>query len=296
MLWRLTLAYVIWGVVQWPILWKIYQMTDPWGVYRLCLLFPLISWHAALLYHYKQEDFKQTVRGPLILVAISAMLLALGVSGNVFVGALISVLGLLLLRAGLTGESLFGILKAGGVVAVLLVPLPLNFLEKTSSALIGLHSLVVPAVLKCIAKIPVQKIGPETFEIAKSAASWGLGGVAKVKISGECSGLRSLFAILSFSCYCTSAQRLDWPAMAIVASVGGIMAVFLNMARIALYSICLSRGSSYWASPSGHELSGLILVAIGIIVVRFLARHIMVEVDESGERSVLPAADSSKAF
>ncbi len=267
--WRLALVYGLWGALQWPVLIHIYKLMGLWNIYVVCLVAPLLSWHGSLEYYRKQSVKVRAVNTKLVFVAAAAMICAFLSMHNLPVSALFSVSSLFIFRTALTGESLGKTMVAGGAILLFMIPLPLAFLEDLSSRLSHLQGSFVPVIFEPLTGIPMTSSGDML------TTSLGHG----IQVARECSGARSLVSLLMFAVYYANCKRHNWAGILLVSAAAAALAILLNQLRLVFSCLFYVAGNLYWSSESGHQLLGLIIIALGLVLIRALARNLFIEED-----------------
>jgi len=273
-------AYGVWGLLQWPVLGRIYNVTDAWGIYWLCFLAPIISWHGLLLHYRGAAGGEVGSRAWFVLPAGVAMLCAVVMVGDLLAGAILSAAGLLLLRRAFTGESPRQMVRGGGLMLLFMIPLPLWALERLSGLLSGLQAAFVPSLLGALTGIGIVESEPGFITNTGH----------RLVFARECSGAQSLVGLLLCACYFSAAYRHEIRDLPLMLGLALVAAVLLNFMRLTISCLCEITGQSYWTSRQGHELLGMILSFLGVLVIRIVARDVLVQEEQDSEAGGPPPA------
>lgn len=147
------------------------------------------------------------------------------------------------------------------------MPIPYAVGEHLAYMLAHLHAPVVLAAFEPLTGIHLNVDGLCLF------TDWGRG----FMIERECAGLRSLIGLVLFASYYAATERHCIKGFLLMGVTAVVLAVAMNFLRVLISCIYKVAGESYWSTKEGHELLGLIMAIIGIILIQALARDLYVD-------------------
>jgi len=256
-------------------------MADRQELYLACLLAPLLSWHASMAHYRKIVPGRGTSRLWLLIPAIVASAAAGAPVWSPSAAAGAGLCALILLRMAAGGESISQTLFRGGAVLLFMIPLPSSAVEGLTTGLRHVHVGLAAQLLGPLAGIAF------TVEECTLVTEFG----TALVISEQCSGAYSLAVLVLFGAYYATTEGHPAGGFLFIGAAAAVLAFVLNVGRVALSCLHGVGGQSFWASPAGHELLGLILAVLGVLLIRALARDVLVRDRAEGLNPVPAPAD-----
>jgi exosortase/archaeosortase family protein len=263
---RLALCYGIWSLFQLPALFRIHSLTGQWDIYMICLFAPLLSWHASIRCSSKLKAQKP-VHGILFFASLGIMVVSFAVSQYLSTAVLLGIVGLIMLRMALAGETVQTAIFSGGILLLFMIPFSVGFYSSIADSLQQLYAAILPGIFEFLTGIPLIRYGFHLY------SEWE----PSVVIVRECSGIRSLFGMVLFSFYYSSIEKHPFFGFIFMSITALFLALGLNFVRILLSSVLCFADPSYWSSATGHETLGIIIVILGSILLSMIARKIVTE-------------------
>lgn len=250
-------------------LWLNYKFQQAESYYSHGYLIPFVS----LFLVYQKRHVLKTIAHSynslgLLLIVLALLSHLFGVLGDVnFVSAFSMVLylagcSLYLLGSGYTRAIAFPLF-----FLIFMCPLPSNFIDIVALPFKSLATSLALFLINLVG-IPYSREG---FMVHLTTSTFVVG--------TPCNGMRSLISFLSLGCLLVYLIRTDWWKRILFLAVILPISILLNGLRIAMLLYIANRYGQKAASPESylHDVSGMFVFVIGLIVLMLLYRWIYAE-------------------